>query len=86
MAPTMYSTFLWICSIAASELVEVGKTQIEKGHSFEEDGVKGAHHVLEEALRGVEDLHGAYRKEGRKKKVESDKELGEREIGFICEG
>lgn len=41
------------------ELVEVGETQIEGLHPFnDEEGVGRTHHVLEKAFGGVENLHG----------------------------
>ena len=41
------------------ELVEVGETQIEGLHPFnDEEGVGRTHHVLEKAFGGIENLHG----------------------------
>lgn len=51
------------------ELVEVGETQIEGLHPFnDEEGVGRTHHVLEKAFGGIENLHGCMQGETRKRK------------------
>jgi len=40
-------------------LVEVGKTQIEGFHPYNEERVEWTHHVLEKRFGWVENLHGS---------------------------
>jgi len=66
----LVSTFSRGFSIVGFELglVEVGETQIEGLHPYNEEGVEWTHHVLEKRFGWVENLHGCMRvREGEEK-------------------
>jgi len=50
-------------------LEEVGETQIEGLHPYDEEGVERTHHALEKGFGRVENLHGCM--QGRRRRKQS---------------